>query len=115
MNQKFSCNFLCLGKGDQNVEKENVGLRKLLSSATPDKCFVHLRTGHDTFLLLPSPLTIDAWWGSMGWTTEELFDSRQGQDIEPSRPAGQRDLFPVVKRLGREACHSPPCSVEDKN
>jgi hypothetical protein len=97
------------------VEKEDVGLTKLLSSATPGKCSVHLRTGHDTFLLLPSPLTIDEWWGSTGGTTEELFDSRQGRDIEPPRPAGQGELFPVMKRPGHEACHSPPCSVEDKN
>jgi len=45
------------------MEKEHFGLNKLSYSATPGKCCVYLRTGHNTFLLLPSPLNVEAWWG----------------------------------------------------
>jgi hypothetical protein len=48
------------------VEKQDFGLSKLLSSATPGKCCVYLSTDHYTFLLLPRPLTVAAWWWGGG-------------------------------------------------
>ena len=50
--------FCVWEKGVENVENKDFGLSKLLPSATPGKCCVYLRIGHDTFLLLPSPLTV---------------------------------------------------------
>jgi hypothetical protein len=47
------------------------------------------------FYLHSSPLPVEAWWGATGWTTEELFDFREGQDIF-SMHCLDRELFPGV-------------------
>jgi hypothetical protein len=63
-----------------------------------------------------------------GWTTERSgFESRKGQEllllhvvqtgsgVHPTfYTMGTGSSFPGVKRLGREADHSPPTSVEVK-
>jgi hypothetical protein len=50
------------------------------------------------------------------------FDSQQGHSVQTGFgahpafcPTGTRDLSLEVKRPGREADHSPSCSVEVKN